>query len=83
MIITVMIIIISILQSHHLLLGLLATTSFFEQSHAPQPMYKKGFNCHLPFMIVPRIPSQSLALCLILSFKNILNSCIERAPQNW
>lgn len=49
----------------------------------PRLMYKKGFYCHLPFAIVPHIPLQSLAFCLILSFKNILNPCIVSALQGW
>lgn len=75
------IIIISILQPHCSLLRLLAPTLFFEQSYAPQHMYKKGFKCHLPLVIMPCIPLQFLALCLILSFKNILNPYIVRALQ--
>lgn len=50
---------------------------------APRLTHKKGFNCHLAFAIMPRIPLWSLAFCLILSFKNILNPCIVSALQDW
>ena len=77
-------VIISILWAHCLPLRLLANnTSFLEQYSPLRLRIKKGFNCHLPFAIVPRIPLRSLAFCLILSFKNILNPCIVCALQDW